>query len=66
MNNILERQDTVMPFIIKDISDLFTLSEVLIIIDDLVKNGYERAVFSLKNNDIVTDSRELAVVLNSI
>jgi len=65
MSKIIWRKDEVLPFCVKNTGDLFSINQVISFVNDLVANGYYKASFSLKGNDIVTDSRELAVILNN-
>lgn len=57
-------KDSVLPFVVKGISDEISIKEIIMLVNDLIVNGYHKASFSLKNGDFVTDSRELAVVVN--
>jgi len=59
-------RDEVLPFLVKEVADLFSINQIIVAVNELIANGYEKASFSIKNGELVTDSRELAVYLDNL
>jgi len=57
--------DEAHPFQVEEVASLFSVDQIIEVVNELISNGYKKASFSLKNGIFVTDSRELAVYLDN-
>jgi hypothetical protein len=55
----------VTPYLVKDVVETFTVRDMVTVLKEYLSMGYKEPVYTFKDGDLLTNSREFAVLVDN-
>ena len=62
---ILQNTDTDTPYEVKGVEESFTVGDMIAVIKLFISKGYREPIYVFKNGNLMTNSREFAVLVDN-